>query len=370
MRLTIRNDQRADQVTQIEAEKKVQQLTAELAAAKADINTEQEKSSSEELATQREAEKAAAIEKAVAEATEKLRAELATTTDTKEETTSKDIDALNASHEQEIKKLTEEYEAKLAEAKAGAGTGASSDALKAAREDGVSAGKKELANKLTLLERKLQSKDASIAGLSTRNAELEQLLKTSNLATPALTAIPAATTEAKTTLKRTGSVSNGTAAPAASTNAASSPTQASKPVPAEGASASVGASVGVGRGAAPARGAARGTAPTRGSARGAAPRGRGRAGMTGGSVLDGVNAVLGAAANATGGGTSIAGAAKRPRESEGAITEGGSDLAKRLRSADAANTAAKPGEAAANTSTAAPTRILPPRNRQPPPAAQ
>ncbi|KAG8765342.1 hypothetical protein FRC12_007541 [Ceratobasidium sp. 428] len=93
--------------------------------------------------------------------------------------------------------------------------------------------------------------------------------------------------------------------------------------------------------------------------------------MTGGSVLDGVNAVLGAASTTpVSGGTSIAGAAKRPRESEGNTGgDGGGDLAKRLRSAEAANAPAKSNEAPASTA-AAPTRTLPPRNRGPPPAAQ
>jgi hypothetical protein len=353
---------------QIEAEKKVQQLTTELAAAKSNTSAEQDKASTEELDIQREAEKAAAIEKAVAEATEKLRVELAAN-DNKESAASEDINALRASHEQEIKKLTEEHATKLVEAKSEAGTGAASEeALKAAREDGVSAGKKELASKLTLLERKLQTKDASIATLSARNAELEQLLKASNSTTPVLTAIPpAATTEAKIAPKRSGSVSNGTAASNAP-NSANSAHLPGKPAAVEGA--------GAGRGSVPVRGAARGAAPARGTGatRGAAARGRGRGGMTGGSVLDGVNAVLGAAAatNTTSGGTSIAGAAKRPRESEGGATaEGGSDLAKRLRSADAANAAAKSGETGTNTvTTAAPTRTLPPRNRQPPSTTQ
>ncbi|CAE6498266.1 unnamed protein product [Rhizoctonia solani] len=344
------NDAKTFRREKIEAERKVQQLTTELAEAKASASAEPEKPA-DEMDAQREAEKAAAIEKAVAEATEKLRAELAAAE--KDGKPSEDIAALKAAHEQELKKLNEEHAAKLAEAKAASGTenggAASEEALKSAREDGISAGKKELASKLTLLERKLQNKDASIATLSSRNAELEQLLKASSSGSPATTAVPA--TEAKAAPKRTGSISSpATAVPPNST------ALPGKPAPAAPAAAPASA----GRGAPPARGA-------RGAARGTATRGRGRGGMTGGSVLDGVNAVLGAAAA---GGTSIAGAAKRPRESEVSTSgEGGSDLAKRLRSADSANAPANPSEAAANT-TAAPTRVLPPRNRQPPAASQ
>ncbi|KAG9102295.1 hypothetical protein FRC06_002140 [Ceratobasidium sp. 370] len=341
----------------LEAEKKVQQLTTELAAVKSSSGDEKAGVTNEELAAQHEADKAAAVEKAVAEATEKLRAELTSAVKREALTaTSDEIAALKAAHEQELKKLAEEHAAKLAASEtkhaAGGTEAATAEALKAAREDGISAGKKELSSKLTLLERKLIAKDSSIATLSTRNTELEKLLKASDSNTPALTAVPAPTAETKAAApKRTGSVSNGTPA-AGPSNSPSLPGK-----PAEGA----------GRGAAPARGTARGAA----AVRGAAGRGRGRGGMTSGSVLDGVNAVLGAAATApTSGGTSIAGAAKRPRESEGgAGGDGGGDLAKRLRSAEAANAAAKPGEAPANTTTA-PTRILPPRNRGPPPAAQ
>ncbi|KAH7340679.1 hypothetical protein B0J17DRAFT_612069 [Rhizoctonia solani] len=340
------NDAKTFRREKIEAERKVQQLTTELAEAKASASAEPEKPT-DETDAQREAEKAAAIKKAVAEATEKLRAELAAAE--KDGKLSEDIAALKAAHEQELKKLNEEHSAKLAEAKATSGTEngstASEEALKSAREDGISAGKKELASKLTLLERKLQNKDASIATLSSRNAELEQLLKASSSGSPATTAVPA--TDTKAAPKRTGSISTATTAPPNST------ALPGKPAP------SAAAPAGAGRGAAPTRG-------VRGAARGTAARGRGRGGMTGGSVLDGVNAVLGAAA----GGTSIAGAAKRPRESEAAASgEGGSDLAKRLRSADSASASANPGEAATNTP-AAPTRVLPPRNRQPPAASQ
>ncbi|CAE6518386.1 unnamed protein product [Rhizoctonia solani] len=342
------NDAKTFRREKIEAERKVQQLTTELAEAKADASTEPTKST-EETDAQREAEKAAAIEEAVAEATDKLRAELAA--GEKDSKPSEDITALKATHEQELKKLNEEYAAKLAEAIAASTNengGTNEEALKAAREDGISAGKKELASKLTLLERKLQNKDASIATLSSRNAELEQLLKASSTSSPATTAVPA--TEAKTAPKRTGSVSS----PATATAAPNSTGLPGKPAP------TAAPSTGAGRGAAPARGA-RGAS----AARGTAARGRGRGGMTGGSVLDGVNAVLGAAAATNTGGTSIAGAAKRPRESEAAASgEGGSDLAKRLRSADPANASAKPGETTANT-TAAPTRVLPARNRPP-----
>ncbi|KAG8714068.1 hypothetical protein FRC11_010010 [Ceratobasidium sp. 423] len=347
------NDAKTFRREKIEAERKVQQLTTELAEAKANASTDPTKSI-EEMDAQREAEKAAAIEKAVAEASDKLRAELAA--GEKDGKPSEDITALKAAHEQELKKLNEDHAMKLAEAKAASTSengSTNEEALKAAREDGISAGKKELTSKLTLLERKLQNKDASIATLSSRNAELEQLLKASSTGSPATTAVPA--TEAKAAPKRTGSVSG----PATATAAPNSTGLPGKPVPTEA------ASTGAGRGAAPARGA-RGA----GAARGAAARGRGRGGMTGGSVLDGVNAVLGAAAATNTGGTSIAGAAKRPRESEAAASgEGGSDLAKRLRSADSANASAKPGEATANT-TAAPTRALPPRNRQPPATTQ
>ncbi|KAJ1309970.1 hypothetical protein OPQ81_006728 [Rhizoctonia solani] len=348
------NDAKTFRREKIEAERKVQQLTAELADSKANASAEPTKSS-EETDAQREVEKAAAIEKAVAEATDKLRAELAA--GEKDAKSSEDIAALKAAHEQELKKLNEEHAAKLVEAKAAStsenGSAASEEALKAAREDGISAGKKELASKLTLLERKLQNKDASIATLSSRNAELEQLLKASSSNSPATTAVPA--TEAKAAPKRTGSISS-PATVAAAPNPTGLP---GKPSPTEP------ASTGSGRGTAPARGA-RGA----GAARGTAARGRGRGGMTGGSVLDGVNAVLGAAAATNTGGTSIAGAAKRPRESEVAASgEGGSDLAKRLRSADSTNASAKPGEATTNTA-AAPTRVLPPRNRQPPATTQ
>ncbi|CAE6423645.1 unnamed protein product [Rhizoctonia solani] len=349
------NDAKTFRREKIEAERKVQQLTAELAEAKANASAEPEKST-EETDTQREAEKAAAIEKAVAEATDKLRAELAV--GGKDDKPSEDIAALKAAHEEELKRLNEEHAAKLVESKAvstsESGSTANEEALKAAREDGISAGKKELASKLTLLERKLQNKDASIATLSSRNAELEQLLKASSSNSPATTAVPA--TEAKVAPKRTGSIST----PAAATAVPNSVGPPGKPTTSETAPAGAGA----GRGAASVR--ARGA----GAARGAAARGRGRGGMTGGSVLDGVNAVLGAAAATNTGGTSIAGAAKRPRESETAATaEGGSDLAKRLRSADSASASAKPGEATSNTATA-PTRVLPARNRQPPATTQ
>ncbi|KAF8758947.1 Filament-forming protein [Rhizoctonia solani] len=329
------NDAKTFRREKIEAERKVQQLTTELAEAKANTGAEAA-SSTEESDAQREAEKAAAIEKAVTEATDKLRAELAT--GEKDAKPSEDIVALKAAHEEEVKKLNEEHAVKLAESKAASTSDnnntVSEEALKTAREEGISAGKKELASKLTLLERKLQNKDASIATLSSRNAELEQLLKASSSNSPVTTAVPA--TETKAAPKRTGSIST----PAA-------PTTAPPTLP--------------------------GTASTRargtGATRGAAARGRGRGGMTGGSVLDGVNAVLGAAAATNTGGTSIAGAAKRPRESEAAATaEGGSELAKRLRSADPSNASAKSGDAA--TSTTAPTRVLPPRNRQPPAATQ
>ncbi|CAE6455240.1 unnamed protein product [Rhizoctonia solani] len=344
------NDAKTFRREKIEAERKVQQLTAELAEAKATASAEPAKST-DQTDAQREAEKVAEIEKAVAEATNKLRAELASTE--KDDKPSEDMAALKAAHEQELKKLGEEHAGKLAEAKAANasenGNTGNEEALKAAREDGISAGKKELASKLTLLERKLQNKDASIATLSSRNAELEQLLKAANSNSPATTAVPA--TEAKSAPKRTGSISG----PATTTAAPNSTGLPGKPTPAEA------AATGAGRGAAPTRGA-RGA----GAARGAATRGRGRGGMTGGAVLDGVNAVLGAAAATNPGGTSIAGAAKRPRESEASASgEGGTDLAKRLRSADSA----KPGEAAANT-TAAPTRMLPPRSRQPPSTTQ
>ncbi|KAG8695440.1 hypothetical protein FRC08_007832 [Ceratobasidium sp. 394] len=341
----------------LEAEKKVQQLTTELAAAKSTSESEKAGATNEELAAQHEADKAVAIEKAVTEATEKLRAELTSVEKQEAPTATPDeIAALKAAHEQELKKQAEEHAAKLAAAEAKSAEGgteaATTEALKAAREDGVSAGKKELASKLTLLERKLQAKDSSIATLSARNAELEKLLKASDSNTPTLTAVPAATAETKAAApKRTGSVSNGTPAAAGPSNA---PTLPGKP-----------ATEGAGRGAAPSR-AARGAT----ALRGAAGRGRGRGGMTGGSVLDGVNAVLGAAATTpASGGTSIAGAAKRPRESEGTASNDGGDLAKRLRSAEAANASGKPGETPANTTTA-PTRTLPPRNRGPPPAAQ
>ncbi|CAE6407335.1 unnamed protein product [Rhizoctonia solani] len=344
------NDAKTFRREKIEAERKVQQLAAELAEAKASASAEPAKSA-DGTDAQREAEKAAAIEKAVAEATDKLRAELASAE--KDDKPSEDIVAVKTAHEQELKKLGEEHAAKLAEAKAANatenGNAGNEDALKAAREDGISAGKKELASKLTLLERKLQNKDASIATLSSRNAELEQLLKAANSNSPATTAVPA--TEAKSAPKRTGSISSHVTTTAAP-NSTGLP---GKPTPAEAAPA------GAGRGTAPARGA-RGAS----AARGTAARGRGRGGMTGGTVLDGVNAVLGAAAATNPGGTSIAGAAKRPRESEAAASgEGGTDLAKRLRSADST----KPGEVAANT-TAAPTRMLPPRSRQPPSTTQ
>ncbi|QRW15125.1 Nucleoprotein TPR [Ceratobasidium sp. AG-Ba] len=347
----------------IEAEKKVQQLTAELEAAKSTTEDKEAGTVNEELAAQHEADKAAAVEKAVTEATEKLRAELASA-DKQEASvvTSGEIVALKASHEQELKRLNEEHAAKLAQAKSaegGATETATAEALKAAREDGVSAGKKELASKLTLLERKLQTKDNSIATLSARNAELEKLLKASDTNAPA---VPSPITETKAAPKRAGSISNGSTAPTSTST--STTAAAAKP-----------AAEGVGRGAAPARGTGRGAPGTgRGagpSVRGAASRGRGRGGMTGGSVLDGVNAVLGAAAGTpASGGTSIAGAAKRPRESDsGAAGDGAGDLAKRLRSAEAGNTTAKSGETPASTTTA-PTRTLPPRNRGPPPAAQ
>ncbi|CAE6443155.1 unnamed protein product [Rhizoctonia solani] len=355
------NDAKTFRREKIEAERKVQQLTAELAESKANTSAEPEKST-EETDAQREAEKAAAIEKAVAEATDKLRAEL--TAGDKDAKPSEDITALKATHEEELKRLNEEHAAKLAESKATSasesGGTTSEEALKAAREDGISAGKKELASKLTLLERKLQNKDASIATLSSRNAELEQLLKASNSNSPATTAVPA--TEVKAIPKRTGSIS----APTAATAAPNSAGLPGKPTPSETAPTSAGAGVGAGAGRGAASTRARGT----GAARGIATRGRGRGGMTGGSVLDGVNAVLGAAAATNTGGTSIAGAAKRPRESETATTaEGGSELAKRLRSADSANASTKPGEPAANAA-AAPTRVLPARNRQPPAAPQ
>ncbi|KAG9124547.1 hypothetical protein FRC07_011170 [Ceratobasidium sp. 392] len=340
----------------IEAEKKVQQLTAELAA-KSNAGDEKTGPTNEEVAAQHEAEKVAAVEKAVAEATEKLRAELASTEKQEAPAATQDeIAALKASHEQELKKQAEEHAAKLAAAEAkpaeGGAEAATAEALKAAREDGVSAGKKELASKLTLLERKLQAKDSSIASLSARNAELEKLLKGSDSNTPTLTAVPAPTAETKAAPpKRTGSISNGT--PAAAAASSSSFALPGKP-----------ATESAGRGAAPARGA-RGAA----AVRGAAGRGRGRGGMTGGSVLDGVNAVLGAASiTPPSGGTSIAGAAKRPRESEGGTGgDGSSDLAKRLRSAEPADSTVKSSEAPAKTP-AAPTRTLPPRNRGPPAA--
>ncbi|ELU43934.1 filament-forming protein [Rhizoctonia solani AG-1 IA] len=357
------NDAKTFRREKIEAERKVQQLTTELAEAKANTGAEAA-SSTEESDAQREAEKAAAIEKAVTEATDKLRAELAT--GEKDAKPSEDIVALKAAHEEEVKKLNEEHAVKLAESKAASTSDnnntVSEEALKTAREEGISAGKKELASKLTLLERKLQNKDASIATLSSRNAELEQLLKASSSNSPVTTAVPA--TETKAAPKRTGSISTPAAPTTAAANSAGLP---GKPAPNETAPTTVPASA-----PAPA-GAGRGTASTRargtGATRGAAARGRGRGGMTGGSVLDGVNAVLGAAAATNTGGTSIAGAAKRPRESEAAATaEGGSELAKRLRSADPSNASAKSGDAA--TSTTAPTRVLPPRNRQPPAATQ
>ncbi|KAF8744823.1 Filament-forming protein, partial [Rhizoctonia solani] len=355
------NDAKTFRREKIEAERKVQQLTTELAEAKANTGTEAA-SSTEESDAQREAEKAAAIEKAVTEATDKLRAELAT--GEKDAKPSEDIVALKAAHEEEVKKLNEEHAVKLAESKAASTSDnnntVSEEALKTAREEGISAGKKELTSKLTLLERKLQNKDASIATLSSRNAELEQLLKASSSNSPVTTAVPA--TETKAAPKRTGSISTLAAPTTAATNSAGLP---GKPAPNETApmTAPASAPAGAGRGTASTR--ARGT----GATRGAAARGRGRGGMTGGSVLDGVNAVLGAAAATNTGGTSIAGAAKRPRESEAAATaEGGSELAKRLRSADPSNASAKSGDAA--TSTTAPTRVLPPRNRQPPAATQ
>ncbi|KAG8699107.1 hypothetical protein FRC09_006835, partial [Ceratobasidium sp. 395] len=342
------------------AKKKVQQLTAELATAKSSSEGEKAGPTNEELIAQHEVDKTAAVEKAIAETIEKLRAELASAKEASATITG-EIAALKTSHEQELKKLAEEHATKLAAAEAKSAEGsaepATAEALKAAREDGISAGKKELASKITLMERKVQAKDMSIATLSARNTELERLLQVANSSAPTLTAIPSPITDAKAAPKRTGSVSNGApaAAAASSTSSTSEPALPGKP-----------AAEGAGRGAAAARGA-RGAA----SVRGAAGRGRGRGGMTGGSVLDGVNAVLGAASTTpVSGGTSIAGAAKRPRESEGNTGgDGGGDLAKRLRSAEAANAPAKSNEAPASAA-AAPTRTLPPRNRGPPPAAQ